>query len=133
MKIKGTENCFGEKLSRILIKPDTEFFTQDAWIMADEIVFVFEKSKLQIHPLQESDEIKVSLSEYADGEELDGFAELKALEKYIGQELLMTWSATNSNNCFDSLMVAFNYTHPNLIILSEGSVLKVFDISQMKH
>lgn len=124
------ENYLGQKLSRVVAGLNNIFLTKNNEILADEIIFEFEKFRLRILPIQDTDEIELKISESVT-ENLVSYTELELLNKFVGKKLTYTWNCINSNGYFDAFMISFDLLHPNLIILSEGSVLKIFETNQL--
>ncbi len=129
--MKSVGDCLGEKLTRIFVKSNTVFLSANNEILVDEIVLVLEESKLRILPIQDTDEISVEVSEYQKLEKSELYSELNILNKYLGSKLSITWNCRNTNNYFDIFIIGLKHLHPSLIILSEGSVLKLFGVEQI--
>ena len=130
--MKKIEDCWGEKLSHFLVKPNTDYFPPQNEHLADEVFFVFEKSKIHILPLPDTDELSVECLEYDNTKGSGPEGMVTIVNNYIGKSLSMTWNCFNANGYLDLFAIGFDQLHPNLMILSEGSVLKLFDVMQIK-
>ena len=130
--MKNIEDCWGEKLSQILVKPNTDYFSPTGEILLDEIVFVFEKSKLHILPISDTDEISVKCLEYDNAENATSFIATSVFNEYVGKSLSITWNCVNANGYFDLYVIGFAELHPSVMILSEGGVLKLFNAKRAK-
>ncbi len=127
-RIKTIEDCWGATVSKILAKPNLDFTPSGKEILVDELVLVLGKYQIHILPVAETDEIAVEYVQSEDVNSLSSEAWISILEHYLGRELSMTWYCNNSNGYSDLFITAFNGLQPNLAILSEGSVLKLFSV-----
>lgn len=130
--MKNIEDCLGEKVSQILIKPEIVFISADNEIIAEEILVLLEKSKLRILPIQDTDEISVECLEIDNTENDSDFLSVTLLDEYIGEMLSESWKCVNSRGYFDLFILGFYFLHPSLMILSEGSTLKLFKPTQLR-
>lgn len=127
--MKTIQDCIGETLSKILIRQIKEFASPDNTIFADEISFLLEKTWLRILPIIDTDELVV---EYFDAAERGNFDGYKAYSTdFAGKKLSAIWHCQNTNGYADLFIVSFHYLQPSLLILSEGSALKLFAANQL--
>lgn len=124
--MKNTEDCWGQKLSQILIKPNKDFSPVENEKLADEIIFVFEKNEVRILPVIDTDELSVTWFSCENTSPTEHGETTPIPNAYIGKSLSMTWDCVNANGYFDLYAIGFDQLHPNILILSEGSVLKLF-------
>jgi hypothetical protein len=118
-------NFIAKKIVDIKIILDKEFTNLSDKILADKIYILFQDdSHLEIIPLTDTDEIDVIYCNVLNNLNLNNY--VSTLEEFKGKEITLYWNTTNSNGYFDCFMLAFDNLHPSLIILSEGSVLKMF-------
>lgn len=122
------EKLIGEKLSKVLIKRNAIFESTDNHIFADEIYFVFKNDCLYISPITESDEIGFEILNISENKSLDQLENI--LLQFNDKKLGEFWNCTNSRDYFDAFILGFDRLHPSIIILSEGSVLKIFQAKQ---
>lgn len=119
-------NLIGKKNVDIKIIPDKELSNLSNKILADKIYILFDDdSYLEIIPLIDTDEINIMYNTKFDNADSNSY--VSVLEEFRGKEITLYWNTTNSNGYFDCFMLAFGNLHPSLIILSEGSVLKMFN------
>ena len=101
--------------------------------MFDEIIFVFEKCKLRILPICDTDEIGVECLEEINTEAPELAENTTILNAHVGKTLSMTWNCVNANGYFDLYALGFDELHPSVMILSEGSALKLFGITKINN
>lgn len=129
--MKSINNHFGEKLSRVLVKQATDFISLDNYVLADEIIFLLEKGFIQILPIIDTDELVV---EFFDLNETINFNEFETFSTHFtGRGLSAIWNCVNTNGYSDLFIISFNNLHPSLLVLSEGSSLKLFDANQLSY
>lgn len=126
------DQLVGERLLTIRVKVNEDFLSDDNVLLADEINFVFEKNAIKILPNQDTDEIIIQLLNKQQIENLNFQEKATFAEKFADKKLTFFWKGNNSNGYFDFIALSFYQLHPNLIILSEGSVLKFFEATQLK-
>jgi hypothetical protein len=121
-----------QKLSRIEIKYNSDFVSVKNEILAEEITFFFETCKLTVLPRIETDEIAVSFNMIEKSEKLKPLPEEKLFPEFIGKSIGYMWNCVNSNGYSDVFIIGFGHLHPSILILSEGSCLKLFDVRSKK-
>ena len=115
------DTLVGQQLRKIFIKPNQEFTSEN--MLFDEIVFCFSESRMKVYPLPETDEIGVKISSSS----LE-FIHASYEESYFVEKdkyLNTFWLCTNGQGYFDLFILSFDYLHPSIMILSEGTVLKL--------
>ena len=130
--MEDIENYWGEKLIKVLVKPNDDFISPSDGILADEIIFLFENFQLKISAIVDTDEIDLKIIERENSKIDNSYIEHKTLNNFIGKRLSQTWECFNSKNYFDLFIIGFVQLHPNLMILSEGSSLKIFNTTELK-
>lgn len=122
----------GKQIKAIKLVPDTVFEAYDDEILADEVIIDLGEYLLSILPLPDTDELKVQIIErpaYRGNVRAEPI-----LKQYINAKLSYTWEGVNTNGYQDVFMVAFDTLTPAIMILCEGSVLKLFEFQQVnKH
>ncbi|MGZ5243406.1 MAG: DUF6334 family protein [Bacteroidia bacterium] len=118
------EEFYGEGVTQIYIKKP-EDFTEGNHLIVESIVFEFSSKRIKFTPIIDSDEIEVSLS-ITNLDELDSYDTQDMFSEYIGKTLGYTWQCINSNGFRDMYIIGLENLHPSIIILSEGSSLKLF-------
>lgn len=116
------------EISEIIIKLDSDIISLNSKIFAESIIILFsDSSYLEILPLIDTDEISINHFKKFDSENIIG--SVSFLREFIGKKISLYWNTNNSNGYHDCFMFAFDNLHPSLVILSEGSVLKVMKTS----
>jgi|GEM_PF-2764883 len=126
------EDCWGEKLTKTLIKPNTDYAIVEGECTPDEIIFILEKSKIRVLPVTDTDEIHVEISKNDPENQRDLSIAVPILNDYNGLSLSMAWNGANSNGYFDLYVLGFDQLHPTVMMLSEGNVLKLFTVTGLK-
>lgn len=114
----------GQKLQGINLKKS--MFQSTEQIIAAEIEMVFETHKLVIRPLCDTDEVEYEYILLTENSPFEIF------HPFSGRKLSSVWQCRNNNGYFDMLGIGFDELHPALLILSEGSSLKLFTSSIWK-
>lgn len=114
-------DCLGEILHNVYFIEST-FSVKNNKNVFDEIVFIFETQQLRILPNIDTDEILFFVEKPEEGFMLK---KVSVFSAYIGKTLNLTWNCFNSKGYFDILILSFHQLHPSIMILSEGSSLKV--------
>lgn len=127
--MKTIDDCLGEKLSEILIKPNKDFVSPDHIVLADEINFLLEKTLIRILPVIDTDELVVAYFDWAEMQNLDDCQTYSTA--FTSKKLSAIWHCQNTNGYADLFIVGFQHLQPSLLILSEGSVLKIFAAKQL--
>lgn len=115
------QDLYSQNVEKIILTRDVE--SNDI----DKIIVVFKFNCIQIVPLVDTDEIDLIVCNL-DEIELNG-SEDYSFDDYNNSEFCFSWNAINSNGYYDTIILGFNFLHPNLLILSEGSCLKLFDVT----
>ena len=116
-----------EHLAELLYKSlkGISIITSDNENFIDSISFFFDTEQLIITPIADTDEVKLVLLK-----ESPAISETSTvLSGFIGQTLHYTWTGTNTNGYNDIFMMAFGDLLPDFIIISEGSSLKILNVS----
>lgn len=127
MDIFSLESLLGKKIENIEIFLDKDYPNQHN--ILEKIVFYLDNKALSIEPIINSDEIKISI--YNVKREVLQDNELHILSKFIGTHLNYTWNCINTKGYFDIFLMSFHNLTPDLMILSEGSSLKLFFLQQI--
>jgi len=80
----------------------------------------FSSCYLAVKALVETDEVELSL---IDGIPPEG---RQILDEFVGMAISEAWTCANSRGYKDMVCFGFDSLHPDLVILCEGSSLKVF-------
>lgn len=127
--MKQIDDCLDQALSKILIKQNADFVSPDNYVLADEIIFLLEKSFIRILPIIDTDELVVEYNDLAELGNIDGTQEY--LTHFTGKTFSAVWSCKNTNGYSDLFILSFNFLQPSLLILSEGSALALFEAKQL--
>jgi|NOAtaT_7_FD_contig_21_7102455_length_950_multi_6_in_0_out_0_1 hypothetical protein len=118
------EDFWGEKLTNVeIIHSEDIDFTRIKEIK--KISLGFGSKSITITPISDTDEVKVELiNKPTLGNNLE---EANIFTCYIGKKLGIIWESTNIRGYFDMYIIGFEYLHPNILILCEGSALLLFE------
>ena len=131
--MKDIYDFIGEKLSQILVKKEELICSPEDFILAEEIIFLFETTMIRILPLADTDELTVEYVDIVKEEKAEYFEALTLMPQYIGRKLSVVWNCVNTNGYSDMFIVGFDNLHPSLCIVSETSCLKLFEATQIKY
>lgn len=103
----------------------------DKELHLDEIQLIFEKSNtaITLRPLADTDEVELTQEAISD---TNLIITPEWCKDMVGQKLQTIWVCNNSQGYQDQVIFAFGYLHPSLSFVSEGSVLKVFRLRQVR-
>jgi hypothetical protein len=118
----------GQKITSIKIVPCKDFDNPDNEILADKIFICCSKTYLVVTPLCDTDELKVE--EFKEELNLQQLHTESILSEFTGAKVGYTWEGINSNGYLDVFIIACENLHPSILILSEGSCLKLFLVKQ---
>ena len=120
------DDFINKSLTKAFATPANGLYDQGLNPGYETIYFCFDNDAIKLTALPDTDEIDIQLlNDYSKNEM---FAET-ILEGLIGRQLTYTWHCENTNNYFDAFLLSFTYLKPNIMVLSEGSCLKLFDIT----
>jgi hypothetical protein len=115
----------GAPLLSIAIQEDKTFTASE--LCPDRIEFIFATQTLTLTPIVDTDEIELTIAENSNIDLCDRQECSPELGRsMIGKPLQTLWHCENSQGYQDQIIFAFGTLQPSLSILSEGSVLKVF-------
>lgn len=111
----------------------------------DEVQLIFTSTKIILQPIADTDEIDIILKSETYrrtpflpkvmalelGSREDGEDDPNWYNSFIGKKLQTVWVCENSQGYRDQIIFAFEYLHPNISFVAEGSVLKVFQCQQI--
>ena len=124
------DEYIGKRLRQLYVKQNVEFTSLENFVIADEIVFDLGNNFIRIVPIIDTDELAV---EYLGESDLIDTRQLKPiLPGFVGKALSAVWSCVNEKGYSDMLILSFENLHPSILVLSEGSSLKVFQANQVK-
>lgn len=118
------DKLLGLKVTAIKIIRNKDFKSDNNAVLADKIIIGIENQYIVITPLADTDEINVQIAKKIIQNDSSFLEEI--FPQFVGFTLGYTWKAVNSRGYFDCFIIAFGSLKPDLIILSEGSVLKLF-------
>ena len=134
------ENEFpiGSILKEVSILEDQEFGGDE--LCLDRIQLIFPDAAVILHPLVDTDEIKISISSASSAMNQTlsspGSARINSptwCSSVLGKKLQMVWVCENHQGYRDQVIFAFEQLHPSIAFIAEGSVLKVFRYQQITH
>jgi hypothetical protein len=112
-------------LLAIVIQEDKTFTASE--LCLDRIEFIFATQTLTLMPIVDTDEIELTITETSNIDLCDRQeCSPEFGRSMIGKPLQTLWQCENSQGYQDQIILAFGTLQPSLSILSEGSVLKVF-------
>lgn len=121
-----SDKIVGLTINSFFIKSNTDFVVPKGMSYLDEIVLVFNNNEvLKLLPDYDTDEIICDLSQNAKA----NLSTYDSLSQYEGLMLSDFWMGENSRGYSDIFLLSFKNLHPNLLIISEGSCLKLFTIA----
>jgi hypothetical protein len=124
---KSIESIIGMEIKKIVVDINTEFIPVSNEILVNTLVFQFEDCELAIRPIVDTDEIELTI---CDDKSLQ-YSNGNLFDHLRGKSVKMIWRGTNQNGYFDLLTLGFHHLHPDITILSEGSVLKIFELQMV--
>ncbi len=125
------DDFLGEEIKFIDVKRDKYFpGTAQEKSMIDEILVHFADKSIVIVPVAETDEIKVTFSKRKNTNEGIDTLEQNILSKYIGKTFNQVWNCVNSNGYFDLYILGFSYLDPSVLVLCEGSTLRILELKR---
>jgi hypothetical protein len=120
------ETLLWKQVNSMKIVPSLDFETSNNEILADEVIIDLGEQLISIIPLIDTDELEVRIFEAS--EYVKNTNSKPVFKKYTGAKLSYTWDAVNTKGYKDVFMMAFDNLIPAIMVLSEGSVLKLFDL-----
>ena len=126
MEVFSLESLLGKKIENIEIFLDKDYPNQHN--ILEKIVFYLDNKALILKPIADTDEIKIDICDVKNIAPQTNQPHI--LSKFIGSNLNYTWNATNIKGYFDVFLMSFHNLTPDLMILSEGSSLKLFFLQQ---
>jgi hypothetical protein len=121
-------NILSQKITSIKMIPCEGFDNSDNELLADKIFIRCSKTSLVITPLCDTDELKIE--EFKEELNVQQFHTEDILSEFVGAKVGYTWEGINSNGYLDVFIIACKNLHPSILILSEGSCLKLFLVKQ---
>jgi hypothetical protein len=120
------ENLLGKKIENIeiFLKNDNTY----QYTILEKVIFYLDDKALILTPVVDTDEIKIDV--YDAEKTVFQTTQPHILSKFIGLNLNYTWNGINTKGYFDVFLMSFHNLTPSLMILSEGSSLKLFFLEQ---
>lgn len=120
------KEILGKQVDAISRLPDKLLERETAEILADKIFLKIGNTALAILPITETDELETKLIEATQIQEEHQLENI--LEQHYNKKLSCVWKATNWKGYRDVVLLSFDNLIPAVLILSEGSGLKVLSI-----
>lgn len=117
----------GNVIKYIEIKINTDFISNNDDVFVDEITLIFDDFEVLITPDIDTDEIILKKIMKRNLE--TAVIPNNIFDKYVNKKIQMIWKGINTQGYLDLLTFGFNQLKPDILILSEGSVLKIFKIT----
>ncbi len=125
---KKLEDLLGERILSIKALND-ESKNANNMVQADIIFIRTEHHFIEIVPITDSDELDWNIYK-GEPEKFKNCTSIDNISLDVNSKLNYTWFGTNTNGYSDLIAFALNSLKPSLIILCEGSVLKLFHAQQ---
>ncbi|NET60836.1 MAG: hypothetical protein F6K47_33290 [Symploca sp. SIO2E6] len=94
----------------------------------DQVKLFFDNQVVTLLPIVDTDEIEI-INETTTAVPMA--ATPSWCQSFLGKELMTVWVCENNQGYRDQVILAFEYLHPSLIFVAEGSVIKVFCTEQV--
>lgn len=125
----GIDELLGQKVKRIKVSQNNIFDTPRNELMVDEVLIYLDNKIIVLRPITETDEIEVLVKD----QQVENFelSNVEILPQFVNSKLSYTWECFNTNNYFDTFMMAFDNLKPNVAILCDGNVLKILLLEEL--
>ncbi len=111
----------GQPLTGVSIVEDKEFAGNE--LCLDQVQLIFDDIIVTLLPIADTDEIEIinKTSHSAAPKNTPSWC-----QSFLGKKLMTVWVCENNQGYQDQVIFAFEYLHPSLAFVAEGSVLKLF-------
>lgn len=110
-------------LAGISVVEDEDFVSDELCLESVQLFFRDTDTVITLRPVADTDEIEMSQQlKKTSG----AIYTPEWCRDLVGQKLQTIWICTNSQGYQDQIVFAFEFLHPSIGFISEGSVLKVF-------
>lgn len=111
----------GQTLTAISIVEDKEFSGKE--LCFDKIQLFFPDTTVTLLPIADTDEIEIIQETITTPDSVNTPSWCQFL---LGKKLMTVWVCENDQGYRDQVIFAFEYLHPTIAFIAEGSVLKAF-------
>jgi Family of unknown function (DUF6334) len=115
----------GQPLTAVSIIESKQFRGNE--ICLDQVKLFFQGITITLLPLTDTDEIEIFQENTTNHSVDTPFW----CQSFVGKKLMTVWVCDNSQGYQDQVIFAFEYLHPSITFVAEGSVLKVFRDEQV--
>lgn len=116
----------GQLLTAVSIVEYKEFGSDEC---LDQVKLSFQDTTITLLPLADTDEIEV----LQENTTVSSLADTPFwCKSFLGKKLMTVWVCENDQGYRDQVIFAFEYLHPSIAFVAEGSVLKAFRYEQIK-
>ncbi len=123
--MEADELPIGQALTAVSIIESKEFSGNE--LCLDQVKLFFQGTTITLLPLADTDEIEIFQENITDHSVDTPFW----CQPFVGKKLMTVWVCDNSQGFQDQVIFAFEYLHPKITFVAEGSVLKVFRNEQI--
>ena len=121
------KDFLGEKIKVIYGIQNIDFHSNEDYFFFNKIIIATDRGNIYLSPLVDSDEVQIEISQKPDHILNDEKTEI--LADFYGEKINYTWTGINTNGYEDVFMISLKDLKPSVLILAEGSVLKLFRIT----
>jgi len=116
----------GHTLTAVSIVEYQEFSVKE--LCLDQVKLFFHNQIVTLLPIVDTDEIEI----INETNTVTPRATAPSwCQSFLGKKLMTVWVCENNQGYRDQVILAFEYLHPSLIFVAEGSVIKVFCTEQV--
>ncbi len=120
------ELTIGQTLTAVSIVKDEEFGGNE--LCLDKVKLFFQDTNITLLPLTDSDEIEIIQESSTKHSQIDT---PPWCQSFLGKKLMTVWICENDQGYQDQVIFAFEYLHPSIAFVAEGSVIKTFRFEQV--
>ena len=129
--MESLENLLGQKVSKIRGVLNLDFQSGAKVRLLDEVYILLEMHYIRISTIPETDEVSVDARSNGEFQPSRTLVDVESCHDLAGSTFSEYWKCTNSRGYFDLMVLGFQRLHPSLVVLCEGSALKLFRVSSV--